>query len=245
MPRISPIFATFNAGEWSPSLYGRVDLPKYQNACRTLLNFIPLPQGAATRRPGTRFVALAKNMGPMRLIPFEYSTTQAYMIEAGGNYFRFYKDRGRIEAMPSIPVEIATPYKAEHLAGLKWAQSADVLYLCHPLYQPHKLSRLSHTNWQLTPLESSDGPYREINISDTTLQPAATSGATTITATNDVFVPTDVGRMVRLQHADIWGWAKITAVTSSKVVTATVKGNFNAVTATKNWRLGAWDEGNG
>jgi hypothetical protein len=245
MPRISPIFATFNAGEWSPSLYGRVDLPKYQNACRTLLNFIPLPQGAATRRPGTRFVALAKNMGPMRLIPFEYSTTQAYMIEAGGNYFRFYKDRGRIEAMPGIPVEIATPYKAEHLAGLKWAQSADVLYLCHPLYQPHKLSRLSHTNWQLTPLESSDGPYMEINISDTTLQPAATSGTTTITATNDVFVPTDVGRMVRLQHADIWGWAKITAVSSTKVVTATVKSNFNAATATKNWRLGAWDQGNG
>lgn len=245
MPRISPIFATFNAGEWSPSLYGRVDLPKYQNACRTLLNFIPLPQGAATRRPGTRFVAMAKNTGPVRLIPFEYSTTQAYIIEAGDLYFRFYKDRGRIEGMPGTPVEIATPYKAEHLAGLKWAQSADVLYICHPLYQPYKLSRLSHTNWQLTPLESSDGPYLEINITDTTLQPAATTGSTTLTASADVFTAGDVGRLVRLQHADIWGWAKITAVSNARLVTVTVKGNFNAITASKNWRLGAWGEGNG
>ena len=83
MPRFAPVFTTFNAGEWSPELHGRVDLAKYSNACRVLRNMIPLPQGAATRRPGTRFVATAKETGPVRLIPFQFSAGQAYVIDAG------------------------------------------------------------------------------------------------------------------------------------------------------------------
>src|SRR5690606_41482863 len=97
MPRVAPVFTTFNAGEWSPELYGRIDLAKYPNACRTLQNMIPLPQGAATRRPGTRFVASSKNNGRVRLIPFRFSADQSYAIEAGDQYFRFYSGAGRIE----------------------------------------------------------------------------------------------------------------------------------------------------
>lgn len=245
MSRLSPIFTTFNGGEWSPSLYGRVDLPKYQNACRSLLNFIPLPQGAATRRPGTRFIATAKNNQSVRLIPFEYSTTQAYVIEAGDRYFRFYKDRGRIETAPNRPVEIITPYRAEDLGQIKWAQSADVLYLCHPNYPVYKLSRLSHTNWQLREIDPKDGPYLEVNGTDTTLQPSAVSGSVTVTASADIFEASDVGRLIRLQHADIWGWGKITSFSSSRQVWVDVKGNFNAATATKVWRMGAWGGGYG
>ncbi len=89
MPRVAPVFTTFNAGEWSPELHGRIDLAKYPNACRTLQNMIPLPQGAATRRPGTRFVAETKNSGPARLIPFRFSSEQSYAIEAGDQYLRF------------------------------------------------------------------------------------------------------------------------------------------------------------
>ena len=245
MSRLSPIFTTFNGGEWSPSLYGRVDLPKYQNACRTLLNFIPLPQGAATRRPGTRFISKAKNNQNVRLIPFEYSTTQTYIIEAGDRYFRFYKDRGRIETAPNRPVEIITPYRAEDLGQIKWAQSADVLYLCHPNYPLYKLSRLSHTDWQLREIDPKDGPYLEVNATDITMQPSALSGSVTVTASADIFEASDVGRLIRLQHADIWGWGKITSFSSSRQVWVDVKGNFNAATATKVWRMGAWGGGYG
>jgi hypothetical protein len=183
MPRASTLLSTFNAGEWSPDLFGRVDLQKYDNSCRLVQNFILTAQGPALRRPGTRFVAAAKTNGPIRLIPFEFSTEQAYVIEAGANYFRFFKDRGRIEQPAGAPVELSTPYTAAELPGLKWAQSADVLYLCHPNHQPQKLSRLSHTSWTLTPFEGKDGPYLEENSGGITLAPSATTGSgITITA---------------------------------------------------------------
>lgn len=183
MARASTLLSTFNAGEWSPDLFGRVDLQKYDNSCRLVQNFILTAQGPALRRPGTRFVAAAKTDGPVRLIPFEFSTEQAYVIEAGDGYFRFYKDRGRIELPDGTPVEIASPYSGAELAGLKWAQSADVLYLCHPKHQPQKLSRFSHVSWTLTPLETKDGPYLEENTGGVTLAPGATTGSgITITA---------------------------------------------------------------
>jgi len=56
MPKASPIISSFNAGELSPSLDGRVDLSKYSAGCKRLENFIPMVQGPARRRSGTRFV---------------------------------------------------------------------------------------------------------------------------------------------------------------------------------------------
>jgi hypothetical protein len=88
---------SFNAGELSPHLDGRSDLEKYYSGCRVLENMIPLPYGDAERRPGTYFVAEVKNSSKKsRLIPFQYSTVQAYQIEFGDQYIRFYKDRGQI-----------------------------------------------------------------------------------------------------------------------------------------------------
>jgi len=202
MPRVAPVFTTFNAGEWSPELYGRVDLAKYPNACRTLQNMIPLPQGAAMRRPGTRFVAETKLGGRVRLIPFRFSSEQSYAIEAGAGYFRFYAGTGRIEEPVGSPIEIATPYAADELPMLQWAQSADVLFLVHPAYAPRKLSRLSHTSWTLEPLAFRDGPYLDLNtVSTLTITPSAVTGTgITLTASASLFVPAHVGSIWRIEE---------------------------------------------
>lgn len=95
---IDLITHSFNAGEFSPLLDGRSDLEKYFSACRLLENMIPLPYGPAERRPGTYFVAeLKDNDKKARLIPFQYSTEQAYILEYGDEYIRFYMDRGQIQ----------------------------------------------------------------------------------------------------------------------------------------------------
>jgi hypothetical protein len=202
MPRVAPVFTTFNAGEWSPELHGRIDLAKYQNACRQLQNMIPLPQGAAARRPGTRFVASAKENGALRLIPFQFSTEQAYVIEAGDHYFRFYAGTGRIEEPDGTPVEIATPYAASDLGRLQWAQSADVLYLVHPDHAPRRLNRTSHVEWALEPFEFKDGPYLDLNIDATlTITPSAVTGSgITLTASADLFLPAHVGSVWRIEE---------------------------------------------
>ena len=97
MARVSAIQTNFTAGEVSNKLHGRPDLEKYKNAAETLENAIIFPHGAAHRRSGTRFIKEVKaSADNTRLFPFEFSTTQAYVIEAGDLYFRFYKDQGSI-----------------------------------------------------------------------------------------------------------------------------------------------------
>jgi len=97
MSRVSIIKTNWTAGELAKDLYGRVDITKYANGAETLENFIVQPHGGITRRPGTRFVKEVKtSSAKTRLIPFEFSTTQAYCIEFGNLYVRFYKDNGII-----------------------------------------------------------------------------------------------------------------------------------------------------
>lgn len=197
------------------------------------------------RRPGTRFVANARNDAAARLIPFEFSTAQAYIIEATDQRFRFYMNRGRIESPPGTPVEIVTPYAATDLAKLKWTQSADTLYIVHPAYQPRKLTRTSHTSWTLTTLDALDGPYLDLNTTATTMTPSATTGAITVTASTAQFQSSDVGRRVRLRHGATWGWLEITGYTSPTQVSANVRATLGGAAATTQWRLGAWSSGQG
>lgn len=104
MARAALISTSFSNGEISPLLYGRPDLSQYQNSVRALENFIVTPQGAITRRPGTYFVNEVKNSAHnTRLISFQYSTIQSYILEFGDQYIRFYKDNGAIlEAAKNI-----------------------------------------------------------------------------------------------------------------------------------------------
>ena len=104
MARVSIINTNFTAGELSEDLFGRVDITKYQNGAATLENFIVQPHGGITRRSGSRFVKEVKtSANATRLYPFEFSTTQAYVIEFGNLYMRFYKNQGAIlEATKTI-----------------------------------------------------------------------------------------------------------------------------------------------
>lgn len=97
MTTAKPVLPSFAAGEVSPQLFGRVDLQKYQTGLETAENLIVLPSGGATSRPGTRFVATVRDSTKkVRLIPFRFSTTQAYILEFGDGYTRVYKDGAQI-----------------------------------------------------------------------------------------------------------------------------------------------------
>jgi hypothetical protein len=95
--RSSPAVTSLNAGEFSPALEGRSDLAKYPSACKLLQNFQLLVQGPAQRRGGSRYVAPIKDeSGGAWLIRFEFSATQAFVLEFGDEYVRFYFDHGRV-----------------------------------------------------------------------------------------------------------------------------------------------------
>jgi hypothetical protein len=94
MARVSTILTNFRSGELSPRLEGRVDLPKYNEGAQTIQNMLVFPSGGVTRRPGTYFAGRSKDGGKVRLISFEFSDEQAYILEFGANYIRFFKDGG-------------------------------------------------------------------------------------------------------------------------------------------------------
>ena len=99
MPNVAPLQSNFGGGEFSPLLYGRVDAERYKTGLATCLNYVPTLQGALTRRPGTAFVSEVKTSSKAtRVVRFEFSTTQAYILEFGDQYLRFYRNNALITA---------------------------------------------------------------------------------------------------------------------------------------------------
>lgn len=111
MTRTSPAQQNFNAGELSPLFDGRVDMAKYGNGCRLMRNFFPLPQGPARRRPGTRFVAATKESADRSwLLRFVFSEQDAFTLEMGDGYIRFYTDNGQLQTGAVAAWVTATVY---------------------------------------------------------------------------------------------------------------------------------------
>jgi len=250
MARVAVQLTNFTGGELSPRLDGRNDLQKYPTGCKTLENMIVYPHGSAARRSGTQFVAEVKDSSKdTRLIPFEFSTTQTYMLEFGNQYIRFYKDNGQILSGGSA-YEISSPYLETELFDIKYAQSADVMYICHPSHPVKKLSRTGHTSWSLVDDIIANGPFMDHNIETTTLTPShktvgqtttVTASSTTGINSNQGFLSTDVGRLLHIKD----GHLKITSVTSTTVVVGTVIIDLGITTPVTDFALGSFSDTTG
>ena len=91
MGNVRSLQRSFNGGELSGEMFGQVTDGKVQSGLATCRNFIVLPHGPVTNRPGTTYVRAVKDSTKRtRLIPFSYSTTQTMVIELGVGYFRFH-----------------------------------------------------------------------------------------------------------------------------------------------------------
>jgi len=219
MAKITAAKQNFTSGEITPRLSGRTDLGRYDNAAQTIENFLVQPHGGLGRRPGTQFIREVKTSSAQtRLIPFQFNVEQAYILEFGNTYFRVYKDGGIVVSSGS-PVEFTTPYTTAQLDQIKFAQTADVMYIAHPSHAPRKITRTSHTAWTINEVVLQRGAMLDQNLTTTTLTANGRTSSVTITASADTFVSTDVGRLVKLHK----GFAKITAFSSATSVTATVQ----------------------
>lgn len=149
-----PLYHTqniLNGGEISPLMRGRVDQPRYSTGTREMLNFVPMPQGGVTRRPGTRYLGAACHENA-RIIPFVFSATQGRMLEFGDRKMRVWLPDGTLVTKNSAILEVATPFAVADLVDLRFAQSADVIYFAHPSYAPCKVSRYADDDWRFSTL---------------------------------------------------------------------------------------------
>ena len=164
--RISQV--SFSRGEFCPPLYMRTDLEQYSIGLKTLKNGFVHQEGCVSNRFGLEYVGQVKDSSKkVRLIPFTFNSEQTYIIEAGDKYFRFIQDGGYILDSNDEIYEIATPYAAEDLQYLKFAQSADVLTITHLNYAPKELVRYDHDNWVLSSIlfEPSISPPTNVTAS--------------------------------------------------------------------------------
>lgn len=223
MPRAAPLLATFNAGELSPNIEGRPDIGKYSSGCKVLENFLPIVQGPAKRRAGTRFVAEVKDSAARTwLVRFEFNTQQAYAIEFGHLYLRFYTQHGQVIS-GGFPYEIASPWTTADLTnadgtfGLRFTESNDVVYICHQNYAPRKLARTSSTSWAISTLTPTNGPFKIINTTATTVYSSAQTGVATLTASANIFSANMVGSLFYLEQKSVldtkmWEAGKVIAL---------------------------------
>jgi hypothetical protein len=231
-----PLKTSFTAGELTPHLYGRVDLNQYNLGARQMKNFFCHAHGGVSNRPGTLFICeCPQPQGGIaeihRLIPFQFSTEQGYILEFSHELIRVIKDGVLVED-GGAPVEIISPYYGNHLAEIDYAQSADVLFLVHRYHPPMKLSRTSDVDWTLEAVEFIDGPYlsRQPGDEQIALTPSGALGEVTLTASADFFNDTMVDRPLRLGYPDdedptivSWSVAMITAVSDARTATADIE----------------------
>lgn len=225
MPAASPSLVNFNAGEFSPRLVSRIDFSKYGNGCAVMDNFIGCVQGPARQRPGNRFIAEVKFSAKRTwMTRFEFNVTNAYNLEIGDQYVRFYTQHGQLQNA-GVPVEVATPYvqadlfNVDQTCRLRTAQSGDFLYIAHGNYEPQTLTRTSSVTFALSPFRPDGGPFKDTNDDDvTTVYASAETGlGITLTASAAIFLAGHIGALFRLEGKDV---SAIPAWEVGKAITA-------------------------
>lgn len=97
MARSAPSLSTFTAGEISPRLEGRITLEKYKAGLSDLTNMVVQPHGGVTRRPGTQYLGTVKDSSvKTRLIPFQFKTTDTYILVFGDQVMRVYRNGSQV-----------------------------------------------------------------------------------------------------------------------------------------------------
>ena len=72
---------------------GRVTLETYREGLADMTNLLVMPQGGVTRRPGTEYLGEIKNSAQSaRLIPFQFKTTDTYILEFGDQVMRVFRN---------------------------------------------------------------------------------------------------------------------------------------------------------
>ena len=157
----------FNKGALSSHIDARSDVDAYAGGCRIIENMIARIYGDAERRPGTKYIDTATNTPVgiantiVRVIPFIYSDSIAYVIELGNKYAKIYFDGAALD--DSGDVTISTPYLAADLHQLYIKQIADVLWITHNSYPQSQIKRTGVKTFVLEEIDFRNGPFLERN----------------------------------------------------------------------------------
>tara|TARA_B100000287_G_scaffold403195_1_gene424787 strand:- start:4442 stop:6835 length:2394 start_codon:yes stop_codon:yes gene_type:complete len=258
MSRIQQYQSNFTLGEIDPLLRGRIDLKQYYSAVATAKNVLFEPQGGFSRRPGLKFlldITSDNAANGVMLIPFEFTTTQNFMIVATAYNtantirFRFYADQTLITNINGsgnsyLDYSVGTMYSVSNydLKKLYFTQSADTLICVHENLLPFKLVRgANDATWTasaITLIKPKAQFTKATSNPSATITPDATDGTVNVTASSSVFTSSHVDQYINVNSG--FGRARIIEYTSGtvvKVVTDTPFFEKDVAIASGAWEL--------
>lgn len=162
---------SFAGGELSDSMYGRVDINKYDSGAATLKNFTVQRYGGVRNRNGFRHIGVTYGGKRAFYIPFLYNANETYIIEVTAGHCRFLYNGQYIVEDNGEPYTISNNLNAADLQGIckiKYTQSADVLFIVHPDHYPMTLTRYSTYDWRWEQMLITGGPFEDSNGSAAT-----------------------------------------------------------------------------
>jgi hypothetical protein len=258
MSRIQQYQANFTVGELDPLLRGRIDLQQYYSSVDVADNVVFEPQGGFSRRPGLKFLLDITADNPSNgvvMIPFEFSTTQNFMIVASAQNnattirFRFFAAGALLTNINGsgndyLDYTVGTLYDVStfDMDKIYFTQSADTLIIVHENFAPFKVVRgANNTTWTASAL-SLTIPKVADSLTTTnpsgTITPDAVDGTVTITASASVFTSSHVDQYINVTNG--FGRARIVAQNSGTEVEVIVEIPFfeaSAAIANGDWEL--------
>ena len=225
--RIYVLQPSFASGEISPDVASRVDLDKYQSALMQAENVFIRPYGSAYRRPGTEHIANISS-GNVRLKEFAVDADTSYLLVFRAGNIYVYKD-------DELKDTVTTPFTASDLPKLRFAQSADVMFIASGSHPVQVLTRVSDTNWTVQNFVAKPG-YFDVTTatSGVDITPSARSGSgITLTASGNVFSSGQVGNNVMLRQ-------RVAAATVSRSSSGTSGSTLAGTTGWKVISHGTW-----
>jgi hypothetical protein len=245
--RFINVQTNFSAGELDPLLRARVDLDVYRNALTTAANVVCQPQGGIKRRPGLSYIHSfgSDPSSGVRMVPFEFSTSDSYMLVFTNNAMTIFKNKALITNINSSGSNFlntsSVGLTGARLDTICWTQSADTLIVCHEDINPVKIVRGgSDSSWTASALAFTSIPKFAYSISTTspvsTITPSAISGNVTITCSHAHFTTDHLNQYI---NADPQGRARIIEVVSTSVVKVVVEYPFydTAAIPSSSWEI--------
>lgn len=242
MSRVTSFQSNFTTGEIDPLLKSRTDIKQYYNGLSSATNVLVQPQGGVTRRPGLQYVgtipSASNPQSGCRLVPFEFSTTQSYMLLFVNNRMYVYKD-GVLQTGINGGSDdyLTTSIASANIGTMNWTQSADTLIIVQEDMAPKKIVRGgSHSTWTISDISFDFTPKYAFTLSTSepsgTLTPSAVDGNVTLTASASVFASGNINDYVEAK--DGIGRARIVDFTSATSVKAIVEVPFFSTDALAN-----------
>lgn len=259
---------TFTSGEWSPKMLARTDTDQYTKACQKLQNFIPLIQGGAFRRGGTRHVSMDDTSTNLlgantKLFPYNTSDGNTYMIMANdvtvANWRVLDTLTGTIYTVTGTTGNTTTArptvFQITQVGDLVFLvdslgitrprvfyKSAGTFYLSDYYQYVITFGLLNTQFWKIYPYLGIQADGSSVNLTA-----SGTSGSVTLTASGALFNVGHIGAFFKMTDVGHTGVLQVTAYTSSTAVTAfwvggTGSSNTLGAAVGTAWEESAWSD---